>query len=89
MAEFNDAAETWALLTELERKMLAVLGRHQGNTMVPRMLGRELDVTWQRAARIAGQLRKLGLVRVKSLPKQTSYELSGQGRAYLEAGRSA
>jgi hypothetical protein len=86
MAEFNNARATWELLSEPERQALAVLGRYKGNTTTPDMLGRELHVTWQRASRTARKLKGFGLVTVKSLPKQTSYGISGQGEACLAAG---
>ena len=86
MTAFDDARATWELLSEPERRALAVLGCWDGNVTTPGMLGRELRVTWQQAARTAQQLKKFGLVTVKSLPKQTSYGISGQGRACLKAG---
>jgi DNA-binding MarR family transcriptional regulator len=89
MAEFNDARATWELLSEPERQALAVLGRYKGNTTTPGMLGRELHVTWQQAVRTVRKLKGFGLVTVKSLPKQTSYGISGQGEACLVAGAEA
>jgi DNA-binding MarR family transcriptional regulator len=89
MTPLNDARATWELLSEPERKALAVLGRYNGYAMTPDMLGRELGVTWQRASRTARKLKEFGLVTVKSLPKQTSYGISGQGEACLAAGAEA
>jgi DNA-binding MarR family transcriptional regulator len=84
---FDDARATWDLLNEAERKALAALAKPQ--TITPQELGRLTGTTWQQAVRTARQLKKFGLVTVRSLPKQTSYELSGQGEACLERGRLA
>jgi hypothetical protein len=81
----GDVAATWELLTEGERKVLAVIGRGNGVT-TPQEAGRVTGTTWQAAARHARMLRALGLVTVTSLPKQVSYALSGRGRACLAAG---
>ena len=89
MAEFNNARATWELLSEPERQALAVLGRFHGNVTTPDMLGRELHVTWQQASRTARKLKEFGLVTITSLPKQTSYRISGQGEACLAAGTEA
>lgn len=89
MPEFNDARSTWELLPEDERRALAVLGRYKGHVVTPYMLGRELHSTWQRAGSLARSLKRLGLVSVTSLSKQTSYGITGQGEACLSAGRPA
>jgi hypothetical protein len=86
--KFNDARATWELLSEGERSALAVLVRSKGHVITPGMLGRELHVTRQRAALLARSLKSLGLAIVKSLPKQTSYEITRQGEACLAEGRS-
>lgn len=88
VAKFDDARATWELLSANERAVLAVLARP--STWTPQGLMRPAGLTsWQQAAAIARQLKRLGLVRIISLPKQTSYELNGQGRACLEAGQQA
>jgi hypothetical protein len=89
MTNFDDARATWELLSEGERQALAVLGRYRGNVMTPDMLGRELRVTWQRAGSLVRSLKALGLVTVSSMPKMTSYKISGQGEACLAAGAEA
>jgi hypothetical protein len=86
--KFDDATATWKLLSEDERRTLVVLGRYKGNTVTPGMLGRELRVTWQRAGGLARSLKRLGLVTVRSLPKQTTYGISGQGETCLAAGQA-
>jgi hypothetical protein len=87
MTRDEDARATWGLLTEGERKVLAAIGKGSGVT-TPYQAGREAGMTWQMAVRHARALRRLGLVIVTSLPKQTSYALSGQGDACLAAGRA-
>jgi hypothetical protein len=84
MTPADDARATWALLSETERAALAALDTPQ--IVTPHDLGRALGCSWQRAARTAGQLRRIGLVSISSLPKQTSYELTGQGAACLTVG---
>lgn len=88
MPEFNDARATWGLLSHDERKVLAAIGS-SACVMTPHATGRGAGMTWQAAARHARALKTLGLVIVTSLPKQTSYKLSGQGEACLALGRDA
>jgi hypothetical protein len=89
MTDFDDSRATWELLSEGERQALAVLGRYKGNVMTPDMLGRELRVTWQRAGSLARSLKALGLVTVNSMPKMTSYKITGQGEVCLAVGAEA
>jgi hypothetical protein len=89
VTDFDDARATWELLSESERQALAVLGRYRGNVITPGMLGRELHSTWQQAAFLARSLKSLGLADVKSLPKMTSYKITGQGEACLAVGAEA
>jgi plasmid stabilization system protein ParE len=86
MAEFDDAAATWALLNELERRVLAAVDRP--HLVTPADVARSAGTSRQRAALVARRLREFGLVRVIFLPKQTSYELTGQGEACLRAGKN-
>lgn len=88
MARLDDARATWELLSANERAVLAVLAGP--STWTPQGLMRPAGLrSWQQAATIARHLKELGLVRIISLPKQTSYELSGQGQACLAAGSKA
>jgi predicted transcriptional regulator len=82
----EDARATWELLDETERKALACLGTTQ-TVITPQGLGRHLGVTWQHAAAVAKGLKELGLVKITSLPKQTSYDITGQGRMCLKFQR--
>jgi hypothetical protein len=82
---FDDSAATWGVLTETERKVPAAIDRQY--TVTPLDVAQEAGVSRQRAVICARMLKRLGLVRVVSLPKQTSYKLTGQGRACLKAGR--
>lgn len=83
--KFDDAAATWGLLSELERAVLAEVD--SPHAVTPQDVARRVDISRQRAAHVAVQLKTLGLVRINSLPKQTSYELTGQGEACLKAGK--
>jgi hypothetical protein len=88
MTRDEDARATWGLLTNDERKVLAAIGS-SACVMTPHETGRGAGMTWQAAVRHARALKTLGLVTVTSLPKQTSYKLSGQGEACLALGRAA
>lgn len=81
----EDARATWELLSETERALLA--GLRSGYIVTPRDAGSLAGITWQRAASHMRELKALGLVIINSRPKQTDYELSGQGRACLQAGQ--
>lgn len=80
----DDARATWELLTETERKVLAAIDRE--SVVTPQRVGLVAGVTWQKVARTVRQLKSLGLVSIKSLPKQTDYSLTGQGQACLAVG---
>jgi len=88
MTPEEDAAASWKLLDEPERKALAYIGDSR-QTATPDLLGRALGTSWQAAVRTARELNVLGLIRVKRLPKLTWYEISGQGELCLAAGRAA
>lgn len=82
----EDAAATWKLLNELERAVLAAIdSRH---IVTPQDIANRVVISRQRASVVARQLKTLGLVRIKSLPKQTSYELTGQGKAVLDSSQA-
>lgn len=83
MTPADDARATWALLSEPERAVLAAVAP---GTVTPQRAGQEAGMTWQRAARVARQLKVLGLVRVTALPKQVTYDLTGQGASCLTVG---
>lgn len=70
-----------------ELAVLSVLG-HGSPTWTPRQLARATGRTWQHCTRIAGVLIRLGLASRRSLPKQTWYEITAEGRAVLEPGPS-
>jgi len=84
---WSDARATWQLLGEHERKALAYLATYRGHVVTPSELSRHLGTSWQKAAVTAGELRKLGLVTVTSMPKQTNYQITGQGDAAVAAGK--
>jgi hypothetical protein len=86
-AEFDDAAATWGVLNELERKVLAAIGSTR--IVTPQDAGRVAGISRQRAVLCAKQLSTFGLVTVKSHPKLTTYELTGRGAAVLKAGKEA
>lgn len=81
----EDARATWELLTAPERRVLAAVAQ----LSTPKGIADVTGLTWQGAAKHARQLRAIGLVRIRSLPKQVSYELSSQGARCLEIGRTA
>lgn len=85
MTPEEDARATWDLLTAVERQVLAAIDRRR--VMTPQSVGDDTGMAWQRAARIVGQLSRFRLVYIRSLPKQTSYELTVRGQACLAAGK--
>ena len=67
-----------ALLSEPERELMLTLARLQGST-TPQTLARELKTSWQGAGIMIRPLRRMGFVKYRKLPKQTTYELSASG----------
>jgi hypothetical protein len=70
------------LLTNTEGQLIAALGR--GGMMTPTQAARQLARSRYWVGVDAEALRKLGLVEIHRLPKQTTYELTGQGMLLLE-----
>jgi len=71
---------TLDLLTAHEARFITVLGR---NTVTPQALAGQLTWTWQMVSRMAGQLKRIGLVSIESMPKQTRYQLTADGERLL------
>jgi len=89
---WSDARATWQLLGEHERKALAYLATYRGHVVTPSELSRHLGTSWQKAAVTAGELRKLGLVRLKR--REVGKQFGGPGmlavhdrRASLQIGK--
>jgi DNA-binding MarR family transcriptional regulator len=85
--QFDDARATWDLLTPDERRVLDAIGRRWG-IGGPQGIAGQMGMSWQRVSRHARQLKVFKLVSIKSMPKQVSYELTGQGEACLAAGKA-
>ena len=86
--QFDDARATWDLLTPDERRVLDAIGRRHGIGGPQGIASQLSGMTWQRVVRHARQLKGFRLVSIKTMPKQVSYELTGQGEACLAAGKA-
>ena len=68
------------LLTTPERTLLRALGPGQG-VITPGRLARRLSWSVRRVAHAADGLSRLGLIHIRRLPKQVSYEITPAGQA--------
>jgi hypothetical protein len=77
-------------LTDRELLALKLIGKRGSTGTWPKELAREMTigtgskVSWQAAARIAGELVDLGLVKRRSYSAMTFYEIRELGRGYLD-----
>jgi DNA-binding MarR family transcriptional regulator len=74
------------LLTREELDVLRVLGQ-VGRFTVPDNLARRLNVSRQKVVHLVCGLEAARLVKVKRLPKMTTYEISPRGRECLHEER--
>ena len=77
-------------LTGRELRALRIIGSHATFGVPPSELARSMaaesgrEVSWQEASKVAGELVTLGLVKRRSYPKLTLYEIRALGRGYLD-----
>jgi predicted transcriptional regulator len=68
-------------LTELENQVLSAVAK--AYRLTPDDVATAVCVSRQRAVHVANLLEGLGLLKVRRLPKQTSYTVTDEGRRYL------